>query len=156
MTPSLSIYFLCICTSMSTSLHNTARFLRQTALQVLRRPQSPYFPSTPSQRLIHQSSTPFISPLTSLVTRATGGPPFTDRLRFPASSFLPHSKELRGLAIRHCSCRRSMHNRDDIPSAMDVTKGREVLPTNVKPTHYNVRFEPDLGKHTFTGVVDIE
>ena len=41
-------------------------------------------------------------------------------------------------------------------SAMDVTKGREVLPKNVKPTHYNVELEPDLEQYTYNGSIDIE
>lgn len=49
-----------------------------------------------------------------------------------------------------------MHFRDDDSVGIDITKGREVLPTNVKPSHYNVTFEPDLEKHTFAGSVDIE
>lgn len=51
-----------------------------------------------------------------------------------------------------------MHSKDaeEDSTAMDVTKGREVLPKNVKPTHYNVELEPDLEKYTYEGSVDIE
>lgn len=34
--------------------------------------------------------------------------------------------------------------------------GREVLPTNVKPTHYDLTLEPDLLKFTYQGTVKIE
>lgn len=44
----------------------------------------------------------------------------------------------------------------DDHSAMDVSKGREVLPTNVKPVHYDLTLEPDFDKFTYTGTVTIE
>ncbi|MCJ1400616.1 Aminopeptidase 2 mitochondrial [Xylographa trunciseda] len=37
-----------------------------------------------------------------------------------------------------------------------VTKAREVLPTNVKPLHYDLTLEPDLEKFTFEGKVIID
>ena len=37
-----------------------------------------------------------------------------------------------------------------------VADGREVLPTNVKPTHYEISLNPDLEKFTYTGLVRIE
>ncbi|MCJ1394766.1 Aminopeptidase 2 mitochondrial [Xylographa bjoerkii] len=37
-----------------------------------------------------------------------------------------------------------------------VTKAREVLPTNVKPLHYDVTLEPDFEKFTFEGKVVID
>jgi len=49
-----------------------------------------------------------------------------------------------------------MCKRDDHTSSMDVTKGREVLPANVKPTHYDITLEPDLEGFTYTGKVIIE
>lgn len=39
---------------------------------------------------------------------------------------------------------------------MDVSKGREVLPTNVKPMHYDLTLEPDFEKFTYEGTVVIE
>ena len=39
---------------------------------------------------------------------------------------------------------------------MDVTKGREVLPTNAKPLHYDVTLEPSFEKFTYEGTVVIE
>ena len=39
---------------------------------------------------------------------------------------------------------------------MDVSKGREVLPTNVKPTHYELTLEPDFAKFNYEGTVVIE
>lgn len=37
-----------------------------------------------------------------------------------------------------------------------VPMGREVLPTNVKPLHYDVTLEPDFEKFTYGGTVVIE
>lgn len=45
--------------------------------------------------------------------------------------------------------------RDHIEGAAAAPK-REVLPTNVKPTHYDLTLEPDLEKFTYEGEVIIE
>ena len=39
----------------------------------------------------------------------------------------------------------------DISGSMDISKNREVLPTNVVPRHYNVTLEPDFKKFVFHG-----
>lgn len=44
----------------------------------------------------------------------------------------------------------------DNPSSMDITQAREVLPTNVKPVHYDLTLEPDFDKFTFEGKVVVE
>ncbi|TKA56352.1 hypothetical protein B0A49_12473 [Cryomyces minteri] len=45
----------------------------------------------------------------------------------------------------------------DVQSAnMDISKGREVLPKNVKPIHYDLTLEPDLEKFGYEGTVVIE
>ncbi|KAL9083473.1 MAG: hypothetical protein Q9159_005768 [Coniocarpon cinnabarinum] len=49
-----------------------------------------------------------------------------------------------------------MFLRDDTDGAMSATQGREILPSNVKPTHYALTLEPDLVKHTYTGTVVID
>lgn len=41
-------------------------------------------------------------------------------------------------------------------ASMDVSKGREVLPTNVKPVHYDLTLEPDFEKFSYDGTVVIE
>ena len=41
-------------------------------------------------------------------------------------------------------------------SSVDITKAREVLPTNVKPLHYDLTLEPDFDKFTYEGKVVIE
>lgn len=45
---------------------------------------------------------------------------------------------------------------DNPSSAMDITQAREVLPTNVKPLHYDLTLEPDFEKFTYDGSVTIE
>lgn len=60
--------------------------------------------------------------------------------------------------VRHCSYSRTMcRGKDDIAGAsMDVSKSREVLPTNVKPLHYDLTLEPNFEKFTYEGKVVIE
>ncbi|KAI1808367.1 peptidase family M1-domain-containing protein [Daldinia bambusicola] len=64
--------------------------------------------------------------------------------------------------VRHCSYRRqnmcklagdSDHTGGATP---DPTKGRELLPTNVIPRHYDVTLEPNFDKFTFEGKVLID
>ncbi|TGO42655.1 hypothetical protein BHYA_0006g00580 [Botrytis hyacinthi] len=65
-------------------------------------------------------------------------------------------------AIRHCSYRRhkmcrGVHAGEEVESAgMDITKGREILPANVIPRHYDLTLEPDFKKHTYEGTVIID
>lgn len=49
-----------------------------------------------------------------------------------------------------------MHRKDDRSSAMDISKGREVLPTNVKPLHYDLTLEPNFESFKYSGKVTIE
>lgn len=60
--------------------------------------------------------------------------------------------------VRHCSCQRAMCRRDaDLPGgSMDVKNARVLLPTNVKPVHYDLTLEPDFEKFTYEGTVVIE
>ena len=39
---------------------------------------------------------------------------------------------------------------------MDISKGREVLPTNVRPVHYELTLEPNFTDFTYNGTVAIE
>lgn len=51
-----------------------------------------------------------------------------------------------------CSSRRA-----EVPSgSTNVTHGREVLPTNVKPLHYDLTLEPNFEAFTYDGSVLIE
>ncbi|OJJ44518.1 hypothetical protein ASPZODRAFT_70994 [Penicilliopsis zonata CBS 506.65] len=51
-----------------------------------------------------------------------------------------------------CSSRRG----DGSLGSTNVAHGREVLPTNVKPVHYDLTLEPDLVKFTYDGTVIID
>lgn len=53
-------------------------------------------------------------------------------------------------------CHYRQHDADTSGSAVDITAGREILPTNVKPIHYHITLEPDFEKFTFDGTVIIE
>jgi len=44
----------------------------------------------------------------------------------------------------------------DISGSVDITQGREILPGNVKPTHYTVELEPDFETFKYDGTVAIE
>ncbi|RAL63132.1 hypothetical protein DID88_004214 [Monilinia fructigena] len=65
-------------------------------------------------------------------------------------------------AIRHCSYRRhnmcrGVHAGEEVESAgIDITKGREILPANVIPRHYDLTLEPDFKKNTYEGTVIID
>jgi aminopeptidase 2 len=52
-------------------------------------------------------------------------------------------------------CRHSL-GAEAVESAVDVTSGREVLPTNVKPLHYRLTLEPNLETFEYKGTVEIE
>ncbi|KAF4538520.1 Aminopeptidase mitochondrial precursor [Lasiodiplodia theobromae] len=66
-------------------------------------------------------------------------------------------------SVRHCSHRRTLNmckhfgHEADATSSIDVTKGREVLPKNVKPLHYDLTLEPKLdGDFSYEGTVVID
>ena len=44
----------------------------------------------------------------------------------------------------------------DAEGSLDVSHGREVLPTNVKPLHYDLTLEPDFENFSYEGTVVIE
>jgi aminopeptidase 2 len=46
--------------------------------------------------------------------------------------------------------------RTDEALGSTLAQGREVLPTNVKPVHYDLTLEPDFEKFTYEGTVVIE
>ena len=58
---------------------------------------------------------------------------------------------------RFCSYRSKMCRANaEIEGSIDVTKSREVLPTNVKPVHYDLTLEPDFDNFSYQGTVVIE
>ncbi|KLP00364.1 putative APE2-aminopeptidase yscII [Fusarium fujikuroi] len=69
-----------------------------------------------------------------------------------ASSLVPRQQQ------RNCSCRRAMYrNGNDVASAsLDIRRGREVLPKNVKPLHYDLTLEPNFETFKYEGTVIID
>lgn len=60
-------------------------------------------------------------------------------------------------SIRYCSSRRAMCGTRELQGgSVDVTRGRVLLPNNVKPLHYDLTLEPDFEKFTYEGTVIIE
>ena len=47
-------------------------------------------------------------------------------------------------------------NADIAGGSVDVNTNREVLPTNVKPLHYDLTLEPNFDKFSYEGTVVIE
>lgn len=59
--------------------------------------------------------------------------------------------------VRKCSQRRAMCKAQaETEGSVDVSKGREVLPANVKPLHYDLTLEPDFENFSYEGTVVIE
>lgn len=60
--------------------------------------------------------------------------------------------------LRYCSYNRNISiAKDDVTgTSMDASNGREVLPANVKPLHYDLTLEPNFEKFTYEGKVVIE
>ncbi|KAF3934015.1 Laeverin [Dactylella cylindrospora] len=67
-----------------------------------------------------------------------------------------HRQKLRFCSSRrHSMCRSHHLGGGEVSSSIDVTKGREVLPSAIKPVNYKVTLEPDFEKFTFDGTVVI-
>ena len=56
---------------------------------------------------------------------------------------------------RYCSFRSTMCKHQASMAGGSAVPDREVLPTNVKPYHYDLTLEPDFKNFTFSGTVDI-
>jgi aminopeptidase 2 len=81
----------------------------------------------------------------------------------PIAATSPISRNpLSQLSKRHCSYRRMCRSRhaggeEGVGAgSMNVTHGREILPANVKPLHYDLTLEPDFEKFSYEGTVVIE
>lgn len=58
---------------------------------------------------------------------------------------------------RYCSYRRMCGaRRGEVTGSTNVPGGREVLPTNVKPLHYDLTLEPNFANFSYDGTVVIE
>lgn len=100
----------------------------------------PHLPSLSSSSSL---SSPFSSSLHSLQPI---------RRLSPSVSLVPY------ISKRHCSYRRMCSSRraEESSGSTNIPDGREVLPTNVKPVHYDLTLEPDFEKFTYDGTVVIE
>jgi len=49
-----------------------------------------------------------------------------------------------------------MCQHQETSASLDISKGREVLPKNVKPVHYDLTLEPDFRTFEYEGKVVIE
>ncbi|CAO2648720.1 Nn.00g096690.m01.CDS01 [Neocucurbitaria sp. VM-36] len=104
----------------------------------------------PRRHLLHTSK----SPTTTSIYPAAQAP-----LRNTTPRRAPRpSRHTTTVPRRHCSHRRNMcrHFGAEGHSSIDITKGREILPANVKPLHYDLTLEPDFDKFTYEGTVVID
>ena len=49
-----------------------------------------------------------------------------------------------------------MYRNAEVEGSVDVAQAREVLPTNVKPVHYDLTLEPNFSNFSYQGKVVIE
>lgn len=132
----------------SSFLQTSKHLLSQTPASY---PAAYYSSASSTSSLLSAASSPF--PSSSLSPRLLRDS--TSRAVFnPRSAIsLPLTQ------ARHCSYRRmcrSQRHEGAEGGVTDVTQGREVLPTNVKPTHYDLTLEPDFEKFTYEGTVIID
>ena len=103
---------------------------------------------------------PFVqaSTLTHRAFASTGHRIVTKHTKSPFNHSSFSSTIYRTSFVRHCSHQRNMCRREAeaADANMDISKGREVLPKNVKPLHYDIVLEPDLEKFTYSGEVTID
>ena len=112
----------------------------------------PRFPTSSRQRSL--LSPPLLPRSASYTTLNTSSSHFSSPcrkniLRLPPRAFVGYYSHR-----RMCHYRR--HDAGAPGSVVDITAGREILPANVKPTHYRLTLEPDFEKFTFNGTVVIE
>ncbi|KAI0184589.1 aminopeptidase 2 [Xylaria flabelliformis] len=97
-------------------------------------------------------ATPSISSLTPSLT-----PPRASPLRLFRPPTSPSASPVRYCSYRrHNMCRLAGETEHFGGANPDPNSGRELLPTNVIPRHYDVTLEPDFEKFTFEGKVVID
>ncbi|KAJ5610716.1 hypothetical protein N7510_007435 [Penicillium lagena] len=80
----------------------------------------------------------------------------TSSPRLPRPRRSPLRSSLSQPPKRYCSYRRMCGSRRGDVSGSTNVQGREVLPTNVKPLHYDLTLEPNFDKFTYDGTVVID
>ncbi|OJD17458.1 hypothetical protein AJ78_02429 [Emergomyces pasteurianus Ep9510] len=98
-----------------------------------------------------------LSTTTPATTPATSTAPSIAFPIHPRSRFTPRVTVARQ-AKRYCSYRRMCLARqgDDAAGGASALAGREILPANVKPLHYDLTLEPDFEKFIYKGTVVID
>ncbi|KAJ5669164.1 hypothetical protein N7462_010234 [Penicillium macrosclerotiorum] len=107
-----------------------------------------------STRALLQAKPPLLSarsplPLFLSAPRSLAAPRPISRPRSLRSSLSQPTK-------RYCSYRRMCSSRRDEPAGSTNVQGREVLPTNVKPVHYDLTLEPNFETFKYDGTVVID
>ena len=109
---------------------------------------------TPCRLQLRESSHTVLSPETYIYPTPTATPLQPNPIR----RFQTPKQKLS--SVRYCSYQRTMRKHhfgtDVTSSSIDVSKGREVLPKNVKPIHYDLTLEPNLETFEYEGKVVIE
>ncbi|CAG1976831.1 unnamed protein product [Fusarium graminearum] len=108
--------------------------------------------TTTSTRPLHTSTSPYLlqSNLATTSTRSIRSRPSV--LEPKTTPLISRHQQ------RNCSCRRAMlRNGNDVTSAsLDIRRGRQVLPKNVKPLHYDLTLEPNFETFKYEGTVVID
>ncbi|KAK6529859.1 Aminopeptidase 2 mitochondrial [Arthrobotrys megalospora] len=91
--------------------------------------------STVTTPYIHSPSRPVGTSTTTTTTNTT------TRSTKPSNRFLPRQQARLCSSRRHNMCQ-SLLPDADVATGIDVTHGREVLPTAIKPTAYKIKLEP--------------
>ena len=107
-------------------------------------------------RVLHINSCSVFSPSFQATSRHFSSPVRLNLFQ-RKTKFLPKRTEIRQ-GIRNCSSQRAMcRTQAEVQSgSMDVSRGRVLLPNNVKPLHYDLSLEPDFENFTYEGTVVIE
>ena len=161
------MYSLCAATQAGVGMHSQT-FLKRLFLTGIGlsacRPQAPHKAPSPDFSP-HHLSPHYSNNSSRLYTTSSLSPILSKRVqpsRLSRPALRKHNlPKLAQQQLRNCSCRRIMcrghHATTDLQSeAIDVSKGREILPANVKPIHYHVTLEPNLDSFEYDGEVVIE
>lgn len=111
-----------------------------------------------SSRALLQAKPPLLSarPLPLFLSAPRSAPASSLISRPRSLQSRPSRSPLSQTSKRYCSYRRMCSSRRDEPSGSTNVQGREVLPTNVKPVHYDLTLEPDFKTFKYNGTVTIE